>query len=673
MASASQNHGHRPDTSGGGIHSGVAVIGFVISFLGGAGLMYGFDHRNGAVEGIGSDSSGGAAWSDSDSPIAIDSKDPMWGKREAPVTIVQYSDFECPFCSRVEETMEKVKSNYGPEKVRIVWKNEPLEFHKDAKPTAEAATGVFQMAGSDAFWKFHKTAFQNQKSLTRENFEKWAQSAGVRDMAKFRAGLDSHKWASKVEDDHSKAKTVGVNGTPAAYINGVAVSGAQPFEKFKTVIDQELTKAQAKIASGTAKDKVYVAMTKENFKKEAPKEEEGEKEDTKTVWKLPVSKTSIIQGNVNAPVTVVLFSDIECPFCRRVEVGALKKVREEYKDKVRIVWKHEPLPFHQRAKPAANFAMEARAQKGDKGFWQAHDLMMDLENTDERARAKVSDDDFEKIATQMGLNVAKVKEAVKTEKYKKEIEADHELGESFQVQGTPHLFINGRRLVGAQPFEKFKAIIDEELSKANALVAKGTKDGLYEELTKDGKSPPPPPEPEKKTVAVPANAPFKGGAKAKVVIQQFSDFECPFCSRVEPGIDEIMKEYGDKVKLVWRNLPLPMHANAPAAAEASMEAFKQKGSKGFWDLHKLMFQNQKALTRKDLDGYAEKIGLDTAKFKAALDAGTHKAMVEADKKAGNDAGISGTPAFVINGYFLSGAQPPAAFKKLIDRALAEAK
>ena len=93
-------------------------------------------------------------------------------------------------------------------------------------------------------------------------------------------------------------------------------------------------------------------------------------------------------------------------------------------------------------------------------------------------------------------------------------------------------------------------------------------------------------------------------------------------------------------------------------------------------MHALLFQNQSApdgLKRASLDKYAEQLGLDAAKFKAALDNNTHKAQVDADSKAGDDAGISGTPAFVINGYFLSGAQPFPKFKKLIDRALNEAK
>src|SRR5690606_23144764 len=157
---------------------------------------------------------------------------PMWGKREAPVTIVTFSDFQCPFCSRVEATLEQVKSTYGPEKVRIIWKDQPLSFHDKAKPASEAAQAVFLAKGSGACWKFHSTAFKNQQQLSPDNYEKWAQAAGV-EPAQFKQILASKKPAKKVEENQQLANKVGATGTPAFRINGAELSGAQPFEKFK--------------------------------------------------------------------------------------------------------------------------------------------------------------------------------------------------------------------------------------------------------------------------------------------------------------------------------------------------------------------------------------------------------------------------------------------------------
>jgi protein-disulfide isomerase len=648
----------------GGMSTGVAIIGFILCFLAGGAVMWGYDsHRIKTAGGITAESgASGAAWADKDSPIPVTSEDPMWGNRNAPVTVVVFSDFQCPFCSRVEPTLDQVKTTYGPDKVRIIWKNQPLPFHEKAKPAAEAAQTVFALKGSDAFWKFHDTAFKNQKDLGPESYEKWAQAAGV-DLAKFKADLASHKHAKKIDEDQALANKVGANGTPAFRINGAELSGAQPFDKFKELIDKELQKANAKIAAGTSKDKIYVEMSKENFKAAPAKkgEDEDEKEDT-TIWKVPVGGSPVL-GKKDAPVTIIEFSDFQCPYCKRVE-PTLQKVRETYGDKVRIVWKHEPLPFHPRAEPAAELSLEARAQKGDKGFWDAHGKLFE-------SQPKLEDADLEKIAGELGLAADKVKAAIKDHKYKKEIDADAELGEDVQASGTPHFFVNGRRLVGAQPFEKFQKIIDEELKKFDDQKGKVAAKDYYDHVMKDAKGAP---EPEKKQApAVPAGAPWKGAKDAKVVIQQWSDFQCPFCSRVEGTVAEVMKNYGEKVKIVWRDKPLPMHPDAPLAAQAAREALKQKGPDGFWKMHDKMFSNQQKLKRDDLEGYAKEIGLDMDKFKASMDGSPYKAAVDADDKAGTDIGISGTPAFLINGYYVSGAQPYAKFKKLIDRALAEAK
>jgi protein-disulfide isomerase len=261
------------------MNKGTAVVGFILCFLAGMALMYGVDHSRKGFDLTADSASSGGAWSDNDSPVPVDSKDPVWGNRNAPVTIVVYSDFQCPFCSRVEATMDQVKTTYGKDKVRIIWKSNPLPFHQNAKPASEAAQGVFVMAGSDAFWKFHAAAFKNQSALTTENFVKWAKEAGVKDEAKFKQGLEAHTWADKVDKDLAQGKAAGVNGTPHFLINGVALSGAQPYDKFKEVIDAQLSKAQAAIASGTKPDKVYVEMSKQNKAAAPAPQEQARKEE----------------------------------------------------------------------------------------------------------------------------------------------------------------------------------------------------------------------------------------------------------------------------------------------------------------------------------------------------------------------------------------------------------
>ncbi|WP_437615036.1 thioredoxin domain-containing protein [Sorangium sp. So ce834] len=648
------------------MNKGTAIVGFLLCFIAGMGLMWSIDRSAGSRgHEISAAVDDGQPWSDEDAAVPVSSKDPVWGARTAPVTMVVFSDFECPFCSRVETTINQLKDKYGSEKLRIVWKNNPLPFHKNARPAALAAETVFRLGGSKAFWKFHELAFQNQKSLTPDNFEKWAVEAGV-DKAKFKAAYDRQEYMAKIDADMAVGKTSGVTGTPASIINGVFLSGAQPVDKFTAVIDEQLKAAQAAIAAGTKPDKVYAKLAAENKAKAPPqKDRERPQEDDKTVWKVPVGDAPA-KGPATALVTIVEWSDFQCPFCSKV-VPTLDEIVKTYGDKVRFVWKNNPLPFHQRAEPAAELAMEARAQKGEKGFWDAYELLW-------KNQQKLNDEDLLGYAKELGLDVEKVKAAIATKKHGASISADQELADDLQASGTPHFFINGRRLVGAQPIDKFKAIIDEEIKKAEGLLAKGVaaKD-LYAEIIKDGKEPPPP---ERKEVAPPApNSPWKGGERAKVVMQVFSDFECPFCKRVEDTVSQISKTYGDKLKIVWRHRPLPMHKNAPLAAEAAQEAYAQKGNAGFWAYHEVLFKNQgqpDAFSRASLEKYAEEQGLDMTKFKKALDANTHKAFVDSENSVADKAGISGTPAFVVNGYFISGAQPFSKFKKLIDKAMKEA-
>ena len=651
------------------MNKGTAIVGFLMSFLAGMFLMWGMDQgKKTDISAESGSASGGPDQSQASVPVT--GKDPQWGKADAPVTIVTISDFQCPFCSRVEPTLKQVRDTYGPDKVRMVWKNNPLPFHKNARPAADAAMTVFGLKGSDAFWKFHDAAFANQQALSDENYEKWAVEAGV-DKAKFKEALASKKYTAKIDEDLALSTKIGANGTPAFRINGVTVSGAQPFEKFKEVIDAQLAEAQKAIASGTKKSDVYVTLTNKNQTAQPDKPaaaKPAEEEEDKNVWKVQVLDDDPVKGPKDALVTLVVFSDFQCPFCKRVE-DTLKQVSDTYANDVRMVWKDNPLPFHPRAKPSATLARLAYKQKGDKGFWDAHDQIF-------ASNPKLEDEDLKGIAEKVGVSWDAVKSAIDGNKFADKFDASIELASDLNARGTPHFFINGVRLSGAQPFENFKKSIDEQLAKAKALVAAGTpRAKVYDELMKEAKGPPPP---EKKDIAAPdATDPVKGGKNAKVLIQEFSDFQCPFCKRVEPTVQAIEKEYGDKIKIVWRHMPLPFHKNAPIAAEAAQEVFAQKGSAAFWSFHDQVFNAEGAdearTDRPNLEKIAQGLGVDMDKFKAALDGNKHKAKIDADAELGNKAGINGTPAFVINGYYVSGAQPEAAFKKLINRALKEAE
>src|SRR5262245_60470710 len=163
-----------------------------------------------------------------------------------------------------------------------------------------------------------------------------------------------------------------------------------------------------------------------------------------------------------------------------------------------------------------------------------------------------------------------------------------------------------------------------------------------------------------------AGRPERGGAKAPVTIVEFSDYQCPFCKRAEGVVDQVMTTYGDKVRLVFRDYPLPMHPQARPAAEAANCANAQGK---FWEYHAKLFANQSALGEDKLKDYAKDLGLDGGKFDQCLATKPFKAAIDKDIEDGSKVGVNGTPAFFINGRMLSGAQPLDKFKEVIDEEL----
>jgi protein-disulfide isomerase len=166
-------------------------------------------------------------------------------------------------------------------------------------------------------------------------------------------------------------------------------------------------------------------------------------------------------------------------------------------------------------------------------------------------------------------------------------------------------------------------------------------------------------------------APSLGSAAAPVTIQLFSDFQCPFCARLKPTLEAVLAAYPGRVRVVWRNYPLPFHADARPAAEAALEAQAQGGDSLFWQMHEKLFENPRALDRASLERHARELGLDVARFGKALDDHRHAAAIDADIAAGDATGLSmGTPTCFVNGRAVQGAQPLDAFRAAVDQALA---
>jgi len=381
------------------------------------------------------------------------------------------------------------------------------------------------------FWKYHDVLFSNQKGLQKDNLFKFAEDLGM-DMVQFKADFEDKKLGMKVDSDQAASVALGATGTPAFFVNGVKLSGAKPFADFKVEIDKQLAKAKELEAGGAARASLsrtlalqsgatatnfvkYIIDEKPAPKQAAKKASPKKQEDTKTVWKVPVdlSKESV-KGPKHAQVTIVEFSDYECPFCSKVG-PTYKKILEDYEGRVRVFFKHTPLAFHKNA-PLAHEASLAAGAQGK--FWEMHDLLFENQKALQRA-------DLEGYAEQLGLKMSKFNAALDKGTYKAQIADDMDLGSKVQSKGTPNHFINGRKLTGAKPYEEFKAVIEEELKKTDALLAAGTSlEDLYPQLISKGKTFNPV-EAKVQKLTAPADGPSKGSPKSRIVITEFTDYQ----------------------------------------------------------------------------------------------------------------------------------------------------
>jgi len=595
---------------------------------------------------------------------------PQKGSADAKVTIVEWSDFQCPYCSRVVDTLHQIEKTYGSD-VRFVFKQNPLPMHADA-PYAAKASIAAQRQGK--FWEMHDKLFEasathQPDALKQDKVDAMARDLGL-NMEQYQRDLNAPETAQVIRDDQAQATKLGANGTPHFFINGGRVPGAMPLESFKAVIDLQLKRANAALATGVARKDLYENLTKDGLSgppapppQAAPQPQARNVDPGNGPW----------TGSKKPKVTIVEWSDFQCPFCARVE-PTLKQILDTYKDDVRLVWRNEPLSFHPNAMPAAKAAMAAAKQGNDK-FWKMHALMF-------AHQTELSEAKYEEWAKQAGLNLAQWKKDKESPEIAELIAKDASYGQSVGADGTPSFFVNGKFISGAMPFDTFRTVIDEQIRKADDLLKKGVKqDKLYQALVDENvkaagpaaaaqaQGQPGAPGEDPRFNVDAGNAPAKGPKTAPVTIVEWSDFQCPFCSRAQPTLTQIMKEYAGKVRLVWKNQPLSFHPNAMPAAEAAMAAYEQ-GNEKFWAMHDKLFERQNELSPAYYEKVAGEIGLDVPKWKAAVESHRSQAAILADISAGNAVGANGTPTFFINGRRLVGAMPFESFKAMIDAELA---
>ena len=464
-------------------------------------------------------------------------------------------------------------------------------------------------------------------------------------------------------------------------------------------------------------------------------------EPTAAPTAAPTATPGPQQDATDAEITILEYSDFQCPFCSRA-IPTMEQIKATYGDKVDIIFKHFPLGFHENAQKAAEASECARDQGR---FWEYHDMLFENQND-------LGLSSLKQYATDLGLDTGAFNNCLDSDEKAQKVKDDMAEGQAKGITGTPGFIIqgtdaNGRlmeeTISGAQPYPAFEEVIEliltGERPSDNDPVVKltvlndGTCDacdpseliGIFRtqlfptvQVTNVDISS----AEGKKLVedldikAVPAyifdssvqqagnydkvvqvlipkgdlwvvspgavgagkylqppgvdDDPIRGPEDAPVTIIEFTDFQCPFCQRVLPTLDQIMEEYPGKVRIVVRDFPLdqlhPQARNAHAAAGCANDQGK------FFEFHDKVFANQQDVSDATLKGYAKDLALDTATFNDCVDSGKYADEVQKDLEDGQEYGVSGTPAFFVNGFSISGAQPFAVFKDIIDKELVKA-
>jgi protein-disulfide isomerase len=376
------------------------------------------------------------------------------------------------------------------------------------------------------------------------------------------------------------------------------------------------------------------------------------------------------KGPDDALVTIIEFADYQCPYCEKA-LGPLEEVLADHEGDVRLVYKHFPLQMHPAAGPAARAAWAAQ-QQGK--FWEMHRFLFEQ---------KASLANLEAKARELGLDLGKLQADIASKEASEAVDDDFKAGGMVGVTGTPHFFVNGHRFKGALDESRWEDIIEAELEAAREVEAQVGRAGVYDKLMEGAleraasdaaAAPPREGEPDPAVAyQVPTGdgRPALGPDDALVTVVVFSDFQCPFCARLAPTVHELAEKHGARV--VFRQMPLSMHAQARDAAKASLAAHRQGK---FWEMHDALFAKQREIQGAAADGFrgfAQELGLDLDAFARDMADPTLEQMIAEDEALARRLGVRGTPASFVNGRFVRGAADASTFGPLIEAQKAEAQ
>jgi protein-disulfide isomerase len=376
--------------------------------------------------------------------VSYDEQHPWVGATVPMVTIVVFSDYQCPYCDRFDQTLDQLLGRY-PNQLRIVYRQFPLPSHREAEFAAAVALAAHAQG---QFLAVHRWLYENMHALNHLSVAERITNYGL-DTQRLLDEVDGGRHITRIDDDLEVGKRFEVTGTPSYFINGRPGSGAQPIEELERIVREEISLAERLINAGSTPEQVWARIL-------AASTDGQDSVAVKVASKrYPMLLAGLPRrGATTAKVEVLMCGDFDCPYSKK-SVATLEQLLQAHPNDLAIFFRNHPLPMHANAR-AAHRAAVAADNQGQ--FWPMFELLY-------ADPSKRSDADLEAMAKQLKLDVKRFRKDVTAAKTEERIDTELAYCEqALDASGTPTFFINGRKLMGAQPFAEFEAVVQAELN-----------------------------------------------------------------------------------------------------------------------------------------------------------------------------------------------------------------
>ncbi len=363
---------------------------------------------------------------------------PCHGPADAPVTVIEFTDFECSHCARSQEQLFALEQRH-PGQLRICFKHRTLPLHFFSRDAAEAAEAA-RLQGK--FWEMHDQLFSRQRSLGPDDLVNHARRIGL-DLERFQRDRLSEAAFAGVDRDESLAAELGVRSTPTFFFNGRKLKGALPLERFEEFFQLARSDAEAARQTGVPAAGVYDALMR------AARQEQGGEQ---VVGGVPVTAEDPCRGPVDAPVTVIEFTDFECPYCG-IAKDTLDALEGKYRGRLRVCIKMNPMPYHAHGKEAALLALAAHRQGR---FFELYDDLFAHPGALDRSAA------LERAAG-LGVDLGKLEQDLDSEAVAAMLARHRDEARRAKLRGTPSFIINDEVIFGAKPYAVFEDAVERQL------------------------------------------------------------------------------------------------------------------------------------------------------------------------------------------------------------------